>query len=386
MCAQGGEVQGPMLKLTVERGSLAGQALDFKPGTTVRVGRVVRGNNLTIKDSGISSNHLTIEFNPSDGKWIIRDLGSSNGTFLNANKVIASSPAALSDCDTIKIGELTTIYVRIEGLGPPSTKQRRNPRQKAAAETAQQDDQNAAENRELGFRDEELGKMQRCGPRTRARARVNSDKAELQAESIGLETAAPRRTRNSRKVENFTSSTSQVESAVVEKAVSLREMETASQNEDELGGQRRTRGRGRGRVTTKRVTTRSTKVSDLQADSIASVHLEEDKDETNPASAKKSGGEEKLKTIEEGGEEEEQPKCGKEAGHGESKGVPDIGVKFDLETMSLGDWLDYLEFQLPKQIMDSTEEMISGMKEKARKAQDLINEKKAEEKAHKAKE
>ncbi|XP_027073927.1 FHA domain-containing protein At4g14490 [Coffea arabica] len=44
----------------------------------------------------------------------------------------------------------------------------------------------------------------------------------------------------------------------------------------------------------------------------------------------------------------------------------------DLEKMTLGDWLDYLEVHLPKQIVDDTEEMILGMRQKAEKFHEFM--------------
>ncbi|XP_019192852.1 PREDICTED: uncharacterized protein LOC109187176 isoform X2 [Ipomoea nil] len=303
-----GEVEGPMLKLTMEKGPLAGQGLEFKPGIAVRVGRVVRGNNITIKDSGISSKHLTIEFNSSDGKWVIRDLGSSNGTFLNAGKLDPSCPACLSDCDVIKIGELTSIKVQIGDAAPApapaparaptrsrrnagrkaaadtatsddsdaaaencelglvaedadraSTRPRRNPRRKAATDTTTAtDDRDAAEKCELGLVSEELGnnnkgkKGRPPRPRTRTETQAERDsesvKTELQPEGIGLENAGIRLTRSSSKAENFDGGVSQVETGDTEIVENLSAIETAAQYADENGDQRRTRNaRGRGR-------------------------------------------------------------------------------------------------------------------------------------------
>lgn len=99
------------LKLVIEKGPREGETLEFKSRCSVRIGRVVKGNNLTIKDSGISSKHLKIEFSSDSGNWLITDLDSSNGTILNSSQLKPLSPFPISNGDHIKIGELTSIRV-----------------------------------------------------------------------------------------------------------------------------------------------------------------------------------------------------------------------------------------------------------------------------------
>ncbi|KAK4773240.1 hypothetical protein SAY87_028259 [Trapa incisa] len=101
------------LKLRITKGPRAGETLEFRAGCRIRVGRVVRGNNVPIKDVGISSNHLAIDFDIGSGKWTLRDLGSSNGTFLNEDIVSPHEPHVLSDGDVVKIGERTSISVEL---------------------------------------------------------------------------------------------------------------------------------------------------------------------------------------------------------------------------------------------------------------------------------
>nr|GMC80562.1 FHA domain-containing protein At4g14490-like [Ipomoea batatas] len=195
-----------MLKLTMEKGPLAGQAVEFKPGISVRVGRVVRGNNLTIQDSGISSKHLAIEFNSSDGKWFIRDLGSSNGTFLNDGKLDPSCPACLSDCDVIKIGELTSIKVQIGDAARAPTRSRRNAGRKAAAATDAAISDAAAENCELGLVSEDDNRASsrpRRNPRRKAATDTTTNgnaavKCELGLVSEDANRASSRPRRNPR--------------------------------------------------------------------------------------------------------------------------------------------------------------------------------------------
>ncbi|XP_020572896.1 FHA domain-containing protein At4g14490-like [Phalaenopsis equestris] len=101
------------LGLTINKGPKAGETLACNPGTVIRIGRVARGNTLAIKDPGISQKHFTVGFLPEFNRWVVTDLGSSNGTHINGSLISPEQPSALSDGDVIKIGENTSIYVNI---------------------------------------------------------------------------------------------------------------------------------------------------------------------------------------------------------------------------------------------------------------------------------
>ncbi|XP_020674177.1 FHA domain-containing protein At4g14490 [Dendrobium catenatum] len=102
------------LCLTIDRGPKAGETLACNPGTVIRIGRVVRGNTFVIKDPSISQKHLTVGFLPEISRWVVTDLGSSNGTYVNDSLISPDEePTSLSDGDVIKIGEKTSISVRI---------------------------------------------------------------------------------------------------------------------------------------------------------------------------------------------------------------------------------------------------------------------------------
>lgn len=113
---------GPALTLVVEKGPRNGEIIECRPGSRVRIGRIVRGNTLTIKDPSISQSHVSIECAGSGGRWTVTDLDSSNGTFLNGVLIEPSVPAELRCGDAIKIGEQTTIRVKI------AEAQRRSPK------------------------------------------------------------------------------------------------------------------------------------------------------------------------------------------------------------------------------------------------------------------
>ncbi|XP_010485484.1 PREDICTED: ABC transporter F family member 4-like [Camelina sativa] len=109
----------PLLKLEFTQGPRAGDSLGFKPGSTIRIGRVVRGNEIAIKDAGISTKHLRIVSDSSEN-WIIQDLGSSNGTILNSESIDPDTPVNLSHGDEIKLGEYTSIVVNfVSDVQPP---------------------------------------------------------------------------------------------------------------------------------------------------------------------------------------------------------------------------------------------------------------------------
>jgi len=59
-------------------------------------------NDMVIKDKAVSRNHLEVEY--TSDSFLLRDLGSTNGTFLNGNKV---KEAYLAPGDLIKLGNTT---------------------------------------------------------------------------------------------------------------------------------------------------------------------------------------------------------------------------------------------------------------------------------------
>ncbi|EEF29690.1 DNA binding protein, putative [Ricinus communis] len=118
------------LKLVILQGPRKGEIFEFPSKSTVKIGRVVRGNNLTIKDDGISSKHLVIgPESPSSGKCIVQDLDSSNGTTLNSSTLPPFTSFVLHDGDTLKLGGETSILVQFQDSEEPS-QLRRYPKRK----------------------------------------------------------------------------------------------------------------------------------------------------------------------------------------------------------------------------------------------------------------
>uniref|UniRef100_A0ACD5VY02 Uncharacterized protein n=1 Tax=Avena sativa TaxID=4498 RepID=A0ACD5VY02_AVESA len=104
----------PVLTLVVEKGPRKGETRQCAAGSALRIGRVVKGNHLAVRDVGASQQHLAIGFLPPPAaQWAVSDLGSSNGSFLNGAPLLPNVPTPLSHGDSIKIGESTVLAVSI---------------------------------------------------------------------------------------------------------------------------------------------------------------------------------------------------------------------------------------------------------------------------------
>ena len=314
-------MEPPPLKLVIVHGPRQGESLEFRPGSRIRIGRIVRGNNLPIKDAGISSNHLSIDsesssssFGSGSGKWTIRDLDSSNGTLLNGIELQPNTPHDLSDGDSITIGEFTSILVNFKN---DESRLRRNPRRRAAEKEP------VAENR---------------GRKVRVlRSEEEEEAAEESEKEKPVRQMNTRRTRSARIVHG-----SENVEVAEKKLVPVRQMST-----------RRTQS-------AKAVALEST-LENIPENSEAECAEVEVKGKTRRAGTRRTRnlGEEPLEKVEETNLEDAAENVVVDDDD------DDDNEGFDLETRSFGEWIDYLEVHLPKQIIDATEEMIEGMKRKA---------------------
>jgi pSer/pThr/pTyr-binding forkhead associated (FHA) protein len=90
-----------MAKLTIHSGPQAGRELTVdRP--SIRIGRG-SGNELTIQDNQSSRQHA--EITQQGNQYFVRDLGSTNGTFVNGQRITGAH--ALQPGDQIRIGETT---------------------------------------------------------------------------------------------------------------------------------------------------------------------------------------------------------------------------------------------------------------------------------------
>ncbi len=77
----------------------------LEPGRKYRIGRD-RANDVYLPSSHISRLHA--EVLERDGRWIVCDAGSKNGTFVNGERVL---DRALADGDRITAGELEVLFI-----------------------------------------------------------------------------------------------------------------------------------------------------------------------------------------------------------------------------------------------------------------------------------
>ncbi|MEQ1947844.1 MAG: DUF4123 domain-containing protein [Bryobacteraceae bacterium] len=83
-------------------GPVTGRRIEIRSGSILRVGRTTRADHVIAEDSYLSSQHFALECDRTQCR--LRDLGSSNGTFLNGDRVL---DAWIRNGDSIAAGSST---------------------------------------------------------------------------------------------------------------------------------------------------------------------------------------------------------------------------------------------------------------------------------------
>lgn len=92
---------GAPRKLSVIEGELAGTVIPLG-SSPITVGRAA-DSTLVLNDDYASSRHA--RFFPSDGQWIVEDLGSTNGTWIERTRI--TGPTVLRANAKVRIGRTT---------------------------------------------------------------------------------------------------------------------------------------------------------------------------------------------------------------------------------------------------------------------------------------
>jgi len=99
----------PSITLTMRKGPKPGQQFIFTQDT-IALGRR-DDNDVVINDPQISRRHAALSW--EEGTFVLRDLGSANGTFLNAVRI--TEPHALREGDAIGLGSDVVLSFSIMG-------------------------------------------------------------------------------------------------------------------------------------------------------------------------------------------------------------------------------------------------------------------------------
>lgn len=104
-------------------------------GQTIQVGRDPANCEVVIKDAEVSRKHCRITLSP-EGKVIVVDLGSANGTLLNGEAMEANVEVVVAPGDKVGIGGATMIAEPEPEPEPEPAVPRSTPSHSAAASPA----------------------------------------------------------------------------------------------------------------------------------------------------------------------------------------------------------------------------------------------------------
>jgi pSer/pThr/pTyr-binding forkhead associated (FHA) protein len=102
----GRQRRGAPTKLVISEGTLTGTTVALQ-GQTITLGRA-HDSTIVLDDDYASSKHARI-YPDRDGQWIVEDLGSTNGTYLDRTRLTTPTPIPLGA--PIRIGK-TVIELR----------------------------------------------------------------------------------------------------------------------------------------------------------------------------------------------------------------------------------------------------------------------------------
>lgn len=106
-----------MVILQAISGPVTGRRIEVPAGTILRVGRTTKSDWAIGEDAYLSGQHFCVEYDGAHCR--VRDLGSSNGTFLNGDRVTESE---VQEGDSIAAGATTfTVHIESAANAPGSS-------------------------------------------------------------------------------------------------------------------------------------------------------------------------------------------------------------------------------------------------------------------------
>lgn len=88
--------------------------LEFPPGYRASVGRTA-SNDIVLDDPSVSKIHASLGY--ADGNLIVADTGSTNGTFINGERIEYGKAIHVDETDTVKFGNVEMRFSRLELQG-----------------------------------------------------------------------------------------------------------------------------------------------------------------------------------------------------------------------------------------------------------------------------
>src|SRR2546428_9998647 len=98
----------PLASFLVRGGALKGQRLSVKT-PVVNIGRADY-NDLVLPDESVSTTHAKLQ--RREGVWILVDLDSTNGTFIDGDQIKGEAP--LAPGATVRFGDVSVVFERTD--------------------------------------------------------------------------------------------------------------------------------------------------------------------------------------------------------------------------------------------------------------------------------
>jgi pSer/pThr/pTyr-binding forkhead associated (FHA) protein len=113
-----------LVTLEATAGPIAGRKIEIRAGAIVRLGRTAKADYAIGEDSYLSGQHFAVECDGTQCR--VRDLGSSNGTFVNGERV--TETVVVNERDSLVAGGSTfTIHIDADAAPPqPAESERVN--------------------------------------------------------------------------------------------------------------------------------------------------------------------------------------------------------------------------------------------------------------------
>ena len=99
-----------MAKATILTGPQRNEQFELTEGKPIMIGRGSESGRIALHDQAVSRRHAELTF--KDGRWAIRDMGSSNGTFVNEKRL--AGEFFLNHNDQVRVGATVILFEQQE--------------------------------------------------------------------------------------------------------------------------------------------------------------------------------------------------------------------------------------------------------------------------------